>query len=104
LNTHHHKRSHRYRRYKSRRKHFPKDICPVCNKPINKILTAIVHRDTGRKAHFDCIINEIKKSYPLKQREEVCYLGGGSFGIIEESKGNRAKGFIIKKRIQYEER
>jgi hypothetical protein len=68
------------------------------------VVTAITHKETGKKAHFDCIINEIKKSYPLKPREEVFYLGGGSFGIIEDSKGNTLRGFIIKRRIQYEER
>jgi len=104
MNTYHHRKSHRYHRYKSRKRHIPREICPVCNKPINKIVTAITHKETGKKAHFDCIINEIKKSYPLKSHEEICYLGGGSFGIIEDSKGNRVKGLVIKKRIQYEEK
>jgi hypothetical protein len=104
MNSYHRKKSHRYRRYKGRKKNIPRDICPVCSKPINKILTAIVHRETGKKAHFDCILNEIKKAHPLKNREEVYYLGGGTFGIIEESKGNRSKGFVIKRRIQYEDK
>lgn len=66
--------------------------------------TAIVHKETNKKAHFDCIVKELKKSYPLKPNEGICYLGGGGFGIIETSKGDRNKGFVVKKRIQYEDR
>jgi hypothetical protein len=104
MNTHYRKKIHRHRGFKSRKKNIPKDICPVCSKPISKIITAITHKETGKKAHFECIISELKKFYALKPKEDICYLGGGSFGIIEESRGNKRKGFVIKRRIQYEER
>ena len=94
----------RYRDYKQRKMYIPKVICPICTKPINKVTTSIIHKETGKKAHFDCIIQELKKFYHLNPKEAVCYLGGGSFGIIEENKGHSTKGFVIKRRIQYEEK
>jgi len=94
----------RYRNYRQKKDRAPKDICPICNKPINFSITAIVHRETGKKAHFDCILKELKKSYHLNPKEEIYYLGGGSFGIVETVKGKKPVGFIINKRIQYEEK
>jgi len=70
---------------------------------VSYLITAVVHRETGKKAHFDCIIKELRKSYQLKPREDVYYLGGGSFGIVE-TKGKKNSSFIVKRRIQYEER
>jgi len=68
------------------------------------MLTSIVHKETGKKAHFDCIIKELKKVYSLRPEEEICYLGGGSFGIVESAKDAQMKGFVIKRRFQYEEK
>jgi hypothetical protein len=92
------------KRYRHHKEQSIKYICPICSRSINKLLTTIVHRETGKKAHFDCVLKELKKYYNLKQKEELYYLGGGSFGIIEISKGVSKNGFIIKRRIQYEER
>ena len=103
MNTHHRKHYKKYRDYRKREK-AKREICPVCDKPINKIITAITHKETKKKAHFDCILKELKKYYHLKPNEEVYYLGGGSFGIVEGSKGSKAKGFSIKRKIQYEEK
>ena len=90
------------KRYKPQKDKQPKYICPVCDKPINIISTSIVHKETNKKAHFDCIVKELKKYYHLKPNEGICYLGGGGFGIIETLKSERAQGFVIKRRIQYE--
>jgi len=104
MNSHSPKKYKRYRNYRYSRKYRPREICPVCSKPINKVLTTIVHKETGKKAHFDCILKMLKNHYNLKPNEDVYYIGGGSFGIIEESKGKNTKDFIIKRRIQYEEK
>jgi hypothetical protein len=103
VSRNYHKKYKRYRNYKSK-KGQPRSICPICNRPLNITITAIQHRETGKKAHFDCIHKELKKSYQLSPREELFYLGGGSFGIIERVKGKNSPGFIIKKRFQYEDR
>ena len=104
MTSNHHRKFRKHKRYRTPRKHGPRYICPVCEKPINVVSTAITHQETNKKAHFDCIVKELKKSYQLKSNEGICYLGGGSFGIIETSKGDKNKGFVIKRRIQYETR
>jgi len=95
--------SKKYRGYRPRRDRKPKELCPICNKPVSYLITAVVHRETGKKAHFDCIIKELRRSYQLKPREDVYYLGGGIFGVVE-TKGKKNSSFIVKRRIQYEER
>jgi hypothetical protein len=94
----------RYRNYRSQKPKQPRSIRPICNRPLNVTITSIDHRETGKKAHFDCILKELKKSHQLTPKEELYYLGGGSFGIIERVKGKNSIGFIIKKRFQYERR
>ncbi len=104
MKRNYHKKYRKHKDYRTAREEQSRDICPICDKPINIMVTAIVHRETNKKAHFDCIIKELKKSYHLKSNEGICYLGGGSFGIIETVKGERKKRFVVKKRIQYENR
>jgi hypothetical protein len=104
LKGNYHKKYRRQRGYRTQREGHPKLICPVCEKPINVISTAIIHKETNKKAHFDCIVRELKKYYHLKPNEGICYLGGGGFGIIETLKSERPQRFVIKRRIQYENR
>ena len=94
----------RAKRYRGNRSKGPRPICPVCSKPINVTTTAITHKESGKKAHFDCVLKELKKSYQLNAKEELFYLGGGCFGVIERKKGKGSAGFTIKKRFQYEDR
>jgi len=47
------------------------EICPICNKPIHRISTAILHKETGKHVHFDCILRELKKEYHLNPNEEI---------------------------------
>ena len=78
--------------------------CPICNKPIYNISTTIIHRETGKRAHFDCLLRELKKEYHLNPNEEIYYIGAGRFGIVEKVKKGKSSGLVIKRRIQYEER
>ena len=104
LRGNYHRKYRKHKRYKPARDRGSRFVCPICDKPINVTSTAIVHKETNKKAHFDCIIKELKKSYQLKPNEGICYLGGGGFGIVEIPKGEGNKGLVIKKRIQYENR
>ena len=103
MSKNYHRKSKRYHHYRPK-KTGPRYICPICNRPLNVTMTAIVHKETSKKAHFDCVLKELKKSYQLNPKEELFYLGGGSFGIIERVKGKNSMGFVIKKRFQYENR
>ena len=71
--------------------------CGICPPPL---------RIGGRAcpAHFDCIMREIRDSNELTPQERVCYLGGGTFGILEFRQPGGPGKFVIRKRIQYEEK
>jgi hypothetical protein len=49
-------------------------------------------------------MREIRDSNEVAPQEKVCYLGGGSFGIIEFRPPGGPTRFVIRKRIQYEEK
>ena len=74
--------------------------CPVCKQPVRDLASALTHQQSGQPAHFDCIMRELRDSNELAPQEKICYLGGGSFGILEFRQGK----FTIRKRIQYEEK
>ena len=60
----------------------------------------------GGLAHFDCILEDLKKSNELSEKEKIVYLGGGTFGIIEETEPTKdsSSRFFVRKRINYEDR
>ena len=78
--------------------------CPLCAKPVRDLASALTHKITRQPAHFECIMREIRDSNELTPQERVCYLGGGSFGILEFSPPGGPTKFVIRKRIQYEEK
>jgi hypothetical protein len=77
--------------------------CPICNKPVRELPTALSCRSTGTPAHFDCVLKELKDAHELLPQEKLCYLGGGIFGILQfrTTGSNR---FTIKKKIPYEDK
>ena len=78
--------------------------CPVCGKPMRDLASALTHRASRKPAHFECIVRELQESNEITQQERLCYLGGGSFGILEFRQAGGSSKFIIRKRIQYEEK
>ncbi|HVP18782.1 MAG TPA: hypothetical protein VMU36_07280 [Spirochaetia bacterium] len=76
--------------------------CPICRQPVRELPSALTHRETGQPAHFDCIMRELRDSNELAPQEKICYLGGGSFGILEFRAPGAPSRFVIRKRIQYE--
>ncbi|HET6486568.1 MAG TPA: hypothetical protein VFH83_09130 [Spirochaetia bacterium] len=78
--------------------------CPLCAKPVKELASALTHRGSGRPAHFDCIVREIRESTEVGPQERLCYLGGGSFGVLEFRPSGGPGAFVIKRRIQYEEK
>lgn len=98
-------RSRHHRRRKSRRPAAPVDFpsCPVCQKPVRELHAAITHRETGQPAHFDCILQVLREANDLQESEKICYLGKGSFGIVQFRQSAGPGRFLIRKRIQYEQ-
>jgi hypothetical protein len=78
--------------------------CPVCGKPVRELASALTHRVSRKPAHFDCVVRELQESNEVAPQEKICYLGGGSFGILEFRAPGGSTRFVIKKRIQYEEK
>jgi hypothetical protein len=78
--------------------------CPLCGKSVRDLASALTHRITRQPAHFECIMKEIRDANEVAPQERVCYLGGGSFGILEFRPPGGPGKFVIRKRIQYEEK
>jgi hypothetical protein len=77
--------------------------CPVCQKAVRELHAAITHRESGQPAHFDCILQLLRDSNDLQESEKICYLGKGSFGIVQFRQNAGPMHFLIRKRIQYEQ-
>ncbi len=82
----------------------PAPDCPICGKPVRELASALTHRASRQPAHFDCIVRELRDSTEIAPQEKLCYLGAGSFGILEFRPPGGPSKFVIKKRIQYEEK
>ncbi len=78
--------------------------CPICGKSVRELASALTHRIARQPAHFDCVMREIRDSNEIAPQEKICYLGGGSFGILEFRPPGGPSRFVIRKRIQYEEK
>ncbi|MCX7038916.1 MAG: hypothetical protein NT005_07260 [Spirochaetes bacterium] len=78
--------------------------CPVCSKPVRELAAALTHRPTGVPAHFECIMKELRDANELSPQEKLCYLGGGTFGILQFKPSGGVNRFTIRKRIPYEEK
>jgi len=96
---------HRRRRKSHRPPVVPVDfpLCPICQKAVRELHAAITHRESGQPAHFDCVLQLLRESNELQDSEKICYLGKGSFGIVQFRANPGTPRFVIRKRIQYEE-
>jgi hypothetical protein len=74
-------------------------LCPVCQRPVRELASAIAHRETGGPAHFDCILKILREENQPAENEKICYLGNGSFGVVQFRGPMR---FFVRKRVQYE--
>jgi hypothetical protein len=81
----------------------PAISCSVCEKNIRDLSSAIKEPESGKPAHFDCIIKKIAENEPVKEHEKIVYLGSGKFAVIE-SDNNQNKNFKVLREIDYEEK
>ena len=77
--------------------------CIICSKPLRELHSAIACKETNEPMHFDCAIKELQNAEELEPADKICYLGSGSFGIINFRNSSSPIRFLIKKRIQFEE-
>ena len=100
--SHHGRNRPRHRRRPEKQEiDFPE--CPLCQKAVRDLTSAITHKESGRPAHFDCILKTLRSDNSVQQNEKICYLGKGSFGIVQFRQNAGLPRFLIRKRIQYEE-
>ena len=78
--------------------------CPICGKQVRELASALTHRVARQPAHFDCVMRELRDANEMAPQEKICYLGGGTFGILEFSPPGGPGRFVIRKRIPYEEK
>ena len=82
--------------------------CPLCAEPVRDLYTAIAYGEHSAPAHFDCIVSLLGEREELEEGAWLCYLGGGSFGIVQmlpaARPGDRGGSLLIHKRIEVEEK
>jgi hypothetical protein len=76
----------------------------VCGKQLRELSSALTHRVARQPAHFECVMRELRDTNDIAPQERICYLGGGAFGILEFHPSGGSNRFVIRKRIQYEEK
>ena len=79
-------------------------ICPKCGQPITDISSAITDKESGKPAHFDCILNQVKQPEHVGENEKIAYIGQGRFAVIYYENPRDQRHFTIKKIIEWEER
>lgn len=79
-------------------------VCPLCGKNIEDATSAIVDKQSGQPAHFDCVMSEITKREMLSETQKIAYIGAGRFGVISYANPKEVKTFKIEKIIEWENR
>ncbi|MEA1912111.1 MAG: hypothetical protein U9N32_10655 [Spirochaetota bacterium] len=97
-NQHKSRRRNNYRRSRTKRT-FPE--CPICNKSVKFMLTAMSVGEENKPAHFDCVLKLVTESEELGPKEKIIYIGNGNFAIIN---GKSGKDLVIRKTIEFESR
>lgn len=79
-------------------------ICPVCNQPITDIASAMSDKTSGKPVHFDCVLEQVKKSEQTGENEKISYIGQGRFAVLYFENPRDQRHFTIKKVIEWENR
>lgn len=79
-------------------------MCPVCGQPINDIANAMADKTSGSPVHFDCVLEQVKKTEPTGENEKISYIGQGRFAVLYYENPRDQRHFTIKKIIEWENR
>lgn len=79
-------------------------VCPICEKPIEDLASAICDKASGKPAHFDCILKKLTESESLAPNQRVAYIGQGRFAVISSENPSDTKHFKIEKTIEWEDK
>ena len=61
----------------------PHDTCSICGKTIENISSAFLASD-GTLVHFDCVLENLKKSHTVHEGQTISYIGRGNFALLEK--------------------
>jgi hypothetical protein len=78
--------------------------CPICGRPLKEMSSALTDKVSGEPAHFDCVLKKIADNEIQEKGDVISYLGGGRFGVVHYANPRDAKGFKIKKIIEWEDK
>ena len=80
--------------------------CPLCARPVLDLYTAIAYGESQAPAHFDCIVSLLGEREEVAEGARLCYLGGGSFGIVQMRPAARPgdRALLIHRRIEVEDK
>ena len=76
----------------------PLETCHLCGQVIQNIAEAITDAE-GKYCHFDCVIEQLKHTESLTEKQSVSYVGSGCFAVVERQENGS---YTIVKRIVYE--
>lgn len=77
-------------------------VCAACGQPINDIANAMVDKTSGNPIHFDCAIEQVRKSEAVGENEKISYIGQGRFAVLYYENPRDQRHFTIKKIIEWE--
>lgn len=76
------------------------NVCPICNKNITNMMTALFDETNNQYAHFDCMYDKLKNKVSLEENERLSYIGNGTFAVIEDYRDSHSMKFKIKQKYQ----
>lgn len=79
----------------------PAIVCPICQKQIFDLASALANRDGGQPVHFDCALAQLAETERLETDEHIAYIGHGSFAVVSY-RDKSMTAFTIKRRIPWE--
>lgn len=79
-------------------------VCPICEKPIEDLASAIADKASGKPAHFDCVLNKLTSAESLTANQRVAYIGQGRFAVLSYENPSDTKHFKIEKVIEWEDK
>lgn len=79
-------------------------VCPLCNRPLTEVATALAHRETGEPVHFDCVLEYLQGQEKLMPGQKVTYIGQGRFAVVYFPNVHDTRNFTIERIIEWEKR
>jgi len=79
----------------------PAVSCPLCQRQIFDVSSALADPNSGEPVHFDCALTKLAEMERLGPNEHIAYIGRGSFAVVEYRDRSQTL-FTIKRKLQYE--